>query len=90
MPLKIHTSLRGRAWSIEIHPFSFREFLKAKKIDLDQSLYGRSRVLVKNHLLEYLKRGGFPEVSLLKSDFEKTKVDGLVKSPDLSSCFRVS
>ena len=74
MPLKIHTSLRGRAWSVEIHPFSFREFLKAKKIDLDQSVYGRSKVLVKTHLLEYLKRGGFPEVSLLKSDFEKTKV----------------
>jgi len=32
MPLEIHTSLRGRAWSTEVTPFSFREYLHLKNI----------------------------------------------------------
>ena len=76
MPLEIHTSLRGRAWSIEVTPFSFREYLLFKGMDIQNKniIYGSKKALVKKHFSEYLKWGGFPEVSLLKSDFEKRKV----------------
>ena len=76
MPLEIHTSLRGRAWSIEVTPFSFREYLPLKGMDIKDKniIYGSKKALVKKHFSEYLKWGGFPEVSLLKSDFEKRKV----------------
>ena len=76
MPLEIHTSLRGRAWSIEVTPFSFREYLHLKDIDVDDKniIYGSKRALLKKYFSEYIKWGGFPEVSLLKSDFEKRKV----------------
>jgi len=76
MPLEIHTSLRGRAWSIEVTPFSFREYLSLKGMDIKDKniIYGSKKALVKKHFSEYIKWGGFPEVSLLKSDFEKRKV----------------
>lgn len=34
MPLEVHTSLRGRAWSIEITTFSFREYFFWRKFYL--------------------------------------------------------
>lgn len=73
-PRHIHTSLRGRAWGIELFPFSFREFLKVKNLALEKNIYTKDRVRIKNSLVEYLKWGGFPEVALLKSDFARRKV----------------
>ncbi len=76
MPREIHTSLRGRSWSVEISPFSFREFMQAKAVDvLDNNyIYGSKRALTKNYFREYLKWGGFPETVFLKSEYEKRKV----------------
>src|SRR3989344_3674375 len=36
---EIATSLRGRSLAIEIWPYSFQEFRRAKKLSIDQSLY---------------------------------------------------
>jgi len=75
MPLEIHTTLRGREWSIEITPFSFKEYLLAKGVILgNEYLYGSKKVILKNHFSEYMKWGGFPEVTLLENDFEKKKL----------------
>ena len=76
MPYEINTALRGRSWNIKIFPFSFREYLRAKNIDPDDSntLYGTKKILVKTLFLEYLTWGGFPEVSFLESEFEKKKI----------------
>lgn len=75
MPLEIYTSLRGREWSIEISPFSFREYLLAKNISLsNEYLYGSKKVIVKRHFSNYMKWGGFPEIVLLESEFEKRKL----------------
>lgn len=59
---EIATSLRGRTITREIFPFSFQEYLTAKKID-----YSRSRLSTKDkakmchHVRKYLQYGGFPE-----------------------------
>lgn len=76
MPSELHTELRGRSWGIEVLPFSFREYLKAKGADPDdQSIaYGPRKALTKNHFSEYLRWGGFPEVAALDSEFERTKL----------------
>ncbi|MDH7514158.1 MAG: AAA family ATPase [Clostridiales bacterium] len=75
MPQEVHTSLRGRSWSIEISPFSFREYLKAKNITIDDnSIYGPEKVLIKKHFSDYLRWGGFPEVVLAENEFEKNKI----------------
>lgn len=76
MPKEFHTSLRGRSWDIEISPFSFREYLGIKNIDVNDKtlVYSQKKALVKKFFSEYLKWGGFPEVSFLGSEFEKRKV----------------
>jgi len=75
MPYEIHSSLRGREWSLEVMPFSFKEYLKAKKVELDKNyIYGPKKVLIKRHFSQYLKWGGFPEVVTAGSVFEKRKV----------------
>ncbi len=75
MPYKINTALRGRSWNIKVFPFSFREYLEAKNIDPNDNniLYGSKKILVKTLFLEYLKWGGFPEVSFAESKFEKER-----------------
>lgn len=76
MPFEIHTELRGRSWSIEVFPFSFREYLKAKNVDIDDKslVYTAKKVLIKKHFSDYMKWGGFPEVIFLGSEFEKKKL----------------
>lgn len=76
MPMEIHTALRGRSWSIEVLPFSFKETLMIKDIDIHDKayLYGSKNIELKNQVTEYLKWGGFPEVWLSKSEFERKKL----------------
>jgi len=76
MPFEIHTALRGRAWSMEVLPFSFKEYLGARNRDVHDNglVHGTRSILVKNHFSEYLRWGGFPEVSLMESEFEKIKL----------------
>lgn len=57
---EIATSLRGRTISYEIFPFSFKEYLGFKNIDID--LYSsKSLSFIKNALELYLVDGGFAE-----------------------------
>ena len=76
MPSEFQTELRGRSWSAEVLPFSFREYLRADDIDIsDKSLiYGPKKALIKKYFSEYMKWGGFPEVFFLKSGFEKKRL----------------
>ncbi len=60
---EIATSLRGRSLAIEIWPYSFAEFMKAKNAQIDQSLYDKKTQDNLAHLFHYyLSDGGFPEV----------------------------
>jgi predicted AAA+ superfamily ATPase len=60
---EIATSLRGRSLATEIWPYSFDEFLQAKKISIEQALFSQE---IKDKLTQlfhlYLQEGGFPEV----------------------------
>lgn len=62
---ELATALTGRYVSLEILPFSFREFLKTKKFEIEKEYLEipelKGQVL--NYLDEYLKKGGFPEIS---------------------------
>lgn len=76
MPFEIHTELRGRSWSIEILPFSFKECLLAIHIETEGEdiIYGVKKPLIKKHFNDYMIWGGFPEVLLAKSEIEKRKI----------------
>jgi predicted AAA+ superfamily ATPase len=76
---EIATSLRGRSLAIEIWPYSFSEFMRAKKRTIDQSLYDKKtqdKLTQAFHL--YLTEGGFPEILSFDPDVkQKTLQDYL-------------
>lgn len=64
-PLEVKSVLRGRDWTIEVLPFSFREVLRAEGMEISQDLiYGLDRAKAVHFFEEYLFWGGFPEVVL--------------------------
>lgn len=69
---EIATSMRGRSVSYLVLPFSFREYLNVKKVKLSRS--PRSRSLILQHLKDYMKFGGFPEVVLEAGEMTKKKI----------------
>lgn len=61
---EIATSMRGRAWTITIQPFSFREYLRHHKLPIPDDarrLTSRQRAALDHHFADYLEIGGFPE-----------------------------
>jgi len=58
---EIATSLRGRTFTYEVFPYSFREYLKALSVDVPDFLTAKPRALLMHHLDTYLAFGGFPE-----------------------------
>jgi len=74
-PENISTTLRGRAWSIEIFPFSFKEFAAFYGIKPDAFLLAsEERFRMVEHFNRYLKWGGFPEITAAHNDFEKKTI----------------
>ncbi|MCD6381687.1 MAG: ATP-binding protein [Candidatus Aenigmarchaeota archaeon] len=68
---EIATRLRGRSLSFLLLPFSFREFLVAKGINVEKYMTREKESKIKKLLFEYLEFGGFPDVVLNE---EKTKI----------------
>ena len=61
---EIATALRGRAWQVLIHPFSFEEALRhagQPRPDDRALLTSRDRARLERRLLAWLATGGFPE-----------------------------
>jgi predicted AAA+ superfamily ATPase len=62
---ELATAMRGRAWEVVVHPFSFEEYLRhhrralPKRVDF---LTAAERSALERHFLDYLVVGGFPEV----------------------------
>jgi predicted AAA+ superfamily ATPase len=74
---EIATQLRGRSIDFIIFPFSFREFLRAKKLEVDDvnsfrysEKFGKLVALLK----EYLEFGAYPEVVLENNEEIKVKI----------------
>lgn len=62
---EIATALRGRAWEVVMHPFSFSEYLlhHGKTVpDQPDFLDAPARSLLERAFIDYLAAGGFPEV----------------------------
>lgn len=66
---EIHTSLRGRSLSIEVWPYSFREYLDTHHIQSPQKPFGQASVdMMQKHLQQYLLQGGFPAVQTMSQN----------------------
>lgn len=60
---EIATSLRGRSLSVEVWPYSFKEYLSSTKLPALKLTLSRSEKDIYSKALdEYLAEGGFPEV----------------------------
>lgn len=59
---EVATQMRGRALSWELFPFSFREFLDARGVNVGKALSTKERHLVRKGFDDYWEQGGFPEV----------------------------
>ncbi len=61
---ELATVLTGRYIPIEIFPFSFKEFLDSKNLDIKKEYFElpETKGKILSYLDEYLKSGGFPEV----------------------------
>ena len=90
---ELSTLLIGRIIRLEIRPFSFREFLKAKDPELDLEdqllLYSPRAHEIKRLFKEYLEFGGFPEVVLtdkmnLKTILLGEYLDGIINRDVIS------
>ncbi len=65
---EIATAMRGRAWEVVIHPFSFEEYLRHHGHALPERvefLPAAARSALERAFLEYLTIGGFPEAQPL-------------------------
>ncbi len=58
---ELATHLTGRHYSIELFPFSFKEFLRFKNVELNKILTTKDIGLIKNNFNKYILNGGFPE-----------------------------
>lgn len=73
---EVASKLSGRRADIQVWPFSFTEFLKAKKIIVKDDPYiqfGGEQGIILHYLNEYMQYGGFPEVILEESVIGKLR-----------------
>ena len=64
--------LTGRHLTTTVNPLSFKEFLTFRGFDVKKTyLIEQDIAVIKEHLREYLEFGGFPEITLLKSNKEE-------------------
>ncbi|MBU0985659.1 MAG: ATP-binding protein [Proteobacteria bacterium] len=70
---EIATSLRGRSLTTEMFPFSFKEFLSFRKINLKSTerFGSETRAVLQNLMGQYATIGGFPEVQTLEDELRR-------------------
>lgn len=80
---EIASSMRGRSVEAAIYPYSYREFLKAQKIDVPGSvrkINKEMRSLLENQLQKYVTEGGFPEAQGLMPPDRHLLLQGYVNT----------
>lgn len=69
---KIPESIAGRTLSTEFWPYSFKEYITAKKVEVDLTVYDdKARDYLIKTFQEYLTTGGFPEVTHYPPDIRQ-------------------
>ena len=89
---ELATHLTGRHFTVELYPFSFREFLKYKNFKYSNSdlFITEKRAQIKRFFNEYLKFGGFPEMSKIefKEQYLRDLYDKII-SRDIISRYKI-
>ena len=78
---ELGTHLTGRYLMLQMFPFSFKEFLHLKKIELNEKsvFLTASRAKIKKNFADYFISGGFPEyLKELNTDYLKTLYENII------------
>jgi hypothetical protein len=73
---ELGSTLGGRAWSQEVFPYSFSEFLDLKGVSVTSEKSSKTESLIKNLSHEYLLYGGFPEVTSSPRELHTSLIQG--------------
>jgi predicted AAA+ superfamily ATPase len=65
---ELATHLTGRHLAMEIYPFSFREYLTARQVDINLNT-SKGKSLIKHELGRFVQEGGFPEVVVEQENY---------------------
>ena len=72
---EISTSLRGKSLPFLLMPYSFKEFLKSKQIEItDKTMLTDEVYKIKRKFKEYFEFGGFPEITTTKEKGMKSRL----------------
>ena len=71
---EIATHLRGRSITHLLLPYSFREFLASRGVEIPAMASSSDAARLRNHLNEWLGFGGYPEVVKTEDKNEKIKI----------------
>lgn len=87
---ELGTRLTGRHVDIELYPFSFAEFLKAKQIEPPKGYYStEEKALLSGKFREYLELGGMPEVVVYSNDSVLTHVLTDIVQKDIVNRYKI-
>jgi len=77
---ELATHLTGRHISVQLFPFSFREYLDAVGFHIMDEYTEEERGMILNHLKKYMEVGGFPEVVVKGYDYKylQTLFDSII------------
>lgn len=68
---EIATSMRGRSLTYTLFPFSFKEYLKIKKVETDKFFSSSQKARVLHELRKYMEYGGYPEAIIYEKERER-------------------
>ncbi len=90
---EIASSLRGRTITLELFPFSFREYLQYKDIDAPDAHTTRGQSLLRTELRKYMEEGGYPatigQSKELRSRIHRSYLDVMIYR-DLIERYQIS
>lgn len=86
---ELATSLTGRHLKLELFPFSFKEFLFYKGVEIKKFYDTKEKSSVVNHFREYVKLGGFPEIVISRDMNELKQLYQDVLLKDLIVRFKI-
>ena len=68
---EIATSMRGRNISYNMYPFSFKEYLSAKRFEIEKFYSSGEKATLSKLFEEYLVSGGYPETAIYSEEKDK-------------------
>jgi len=88
---ELGTHLTGRHNDLELYPFSFTEFLKAKNIEFPKNLLytTEQKAQLVNNFLNYFKLGGMPEAVLYSNEAILTSILNDIILKDISQRYQI-